>query len=112
MTSDDRVIVTVGLQGKLAVAATLNAQLGDDIQCGGAQHLVLVIGQGLGGSHDHGIAGVDTDGVQVLHVADGDHIALVVTHDLVLDLFPTGDALFHQDLMDGGKPQAVGAGSR
>ena len=106
---DDRVIVAVGLQGKLAVAAALNAQLGDDIQRGGAQHLVLVIGQGLGGSHNHGIAGVDTDGVQVLHVADGDHVALVVTHDLVLDLFPTGDALFHQDLMDGGKTQAVGA---
>lgn len=61
---DDRVIVAVWLQGKLAVAATLNAQLGDDIQRGGTQHLVLVIGQGLGGSHDHGIAGVDTDGVR------------------------------------------------
>ncbi len=68
-----------------------------------------MVAQGLGGGHDHGVAGVDADGVQVLHVADGDDIALVVAHDLVLDLFPTGDALFHQDLMDGGKTEAVGA---
>ena len=61
-----------------------------------------------GGSHDDRVAGVDADGVQVLHVADGDDVALVVAHDLVLDLFPAGDALFHQDLMDGGKAQAVG----
>ena len=45
---------------------------------------------------------MDADGVQVLHVADGDDVALVVAHDLILDLFPAGDALFHQDLMDGG----------
>ena len=68
-----------------------------------------MVGQGLGGSHDHRVAGVDAHGVKVLHVTHGDHVALVVAHDLVLDLFPTGDALFHQDLMDGGKPQAVGA---
>ena len=52
---------------------------------------------------------MDAHGVQVLHITDGDHVALVVAHDLVLDLFPAGDALFHQDLMDGGKAQAVGA---
>ena len=34
-----------------------------------------------------------------LHVADGDDVALVVAHDLVLDLFPARNALFHQDLM-------------
>ena len=106
---DDRVIEAVGLQGELAVAAALDAQLGDDIQRSGAQHLVLVVGQGLGRSHHHRVAGVDADGVKVLHVADGDDVALVVAHDLVLDLFPAGDALFHQDLMDGGKAQTVGA---
>ena len=106
---DDRVIVAVRLEGELAVAAALDAQLGDDVQRSGAEHLILVVGQGLGGSHDDRVAGVDADGVQVFHVADGDDVALVVAHDLILDLFPAGDALFHQDLMDGGKTQAVGA---
>ena len=106
---DDRIIKAVRLQSKLAVAAALDAQLGDDIQRSGAQHLVLVVGQGLGGSHDHRVAGVDADRVEVLHVTHSDHVALVVAHDLVLDLFPAGDALFHKDLMDGGKAQAVGA---
>ena len=95
---DDRIIKAVRLQSKLAVAAALDAQLGDDVQSSGAQHLVLVVGQGLGRSHDHRVAGVDAHGVQVLHVTHGDHVALVVAHDLVLDLFPAGDALFHQIL--------------
>ena len=50
---------------------------------------------------------MDADGVQVLHVADGDDVALGVTHDLVLDLLPAGDALLHQNLVNGGKTQAV-----
>jgi len=52
---------------------------------------------------------VDAHRVQVFHVTHGDHVTLVVAHDLILDLFPAGDALFHKDLMDGGKAQAVGA---
>ena len=51
---------------------------------------------------------MDAHGVQVFHVADGNHVALGVPHDLVFDFFPAGDALFHQDLMDGRKAQAVG----
>ena len=41
---DDRILKAVRLEGKLAVAAALNAQLGDDIQRGGTQHLVFLIG--------------------------------------------------------------------
>ena len=51
---------------------------------------------------------MDADGVQVFHIADGDDVALGVAHDLVFDLLPAGDALFHQNLVDGGKPQTVG----
>ena len=105
---DDGVLEAVRLQGKLAVAAALDAKLGDDIQRSVTQHLVFFIGKGLAGGHNDGVAGMDADGVEVLHVADGDHVALGVTHDLVLDLFPAGDALFHQDLVNGGKTQAVG----
>ena len=104
---DDRVVKAVGLQGKLAVAAALDAQLGDDVQRGGAEHLVLFIGQGLAGRDDDGVAGVDADGVKVLHVADRDDVALGVTHDLVLDFLPAGNALLYEDLMDRGQAQTV-----
>ena len=106
---DDRVLEAVGLERELAVAAALDAQLVDDIQSGGAQHLVFLIGQSLAGSHNDGVAGVDTNGVHVFHAADGNGVALTVAHDLELDFLPTGDALFHKDLVDGGKTQAVGA---
>ena len=39
---DDRVVKAVGFQGELAVAAALNAQLGDNVQRSGAQHLRCV----------------------------------------------------------------------
>ena len=52
---------------------------------------------------------MDADGVEVLHVADGDAVAGGVAHDLVLDLLPASDALFDQALADAGEAQAVGA---
>ena len=37
--------------------------------------------------------------VYVLHVTDGDGVALAVAHDLILDFLPAGNALFDQDLV-------------
>ena len=36
--------------------------------------------------------------VDILHVADGDHIACAVTHNFVLDLFPACDTALYKDL--------------
>ena len=51
---------------------------------------------------------MDADGIQVLHVADGDNVALGVTHDLVLDFLPAGNALLYEDLVDRRQAQTVG----
>ena len=96
------------MQGELAVASALHPQLVDDIQGGGAQHLVLFVRQSHRRGNDNGVAGVHAHGVQVLHGADGNGIARAVPHDLELDLLPPGDALFHQHLGNGRKGQAVG----
>ena len=48
------------------------------------------------------------DRVNVLHVADGDGVALVVAHDLVLDFLPAGDALLDKDLVNAGVHDAGG----
>ena len=96
------------MQSELAVAAALHAQLVDDFQRGGAEHLVLLVGEGDGGGDDDGVAGVHAHRVQVLHGAHGDGVALAVAHHLKLDFLPPGDGLFHQDLGDGGQRQAIG----
>ena len=49
----------------------------------------------------------DPHRIEVFHRADGDDVACAVPHHLELDFLPARDALFHQDLMDGGHPQAV-----
>ena len=45
--------------------------------------------------------------VDIFHVADRDHVARAVAHDLVLDLLPARDAALHQHLSHPGEAQAV-----
>ena len=84
----------------LHVAAALDAQLGDDVECGGAEHLILLVAQSLRRRNNDRVAGVDADRVNVLHVTDGDGVALVVAHYLVLDFLPACDALLDQNLVN------------
>ena len=104
---DDCILEGVRVQGELHVAAALDLQGGDDVQGGGAEHLELPVGQGLGGGHHDGVAGVDAHGVDVLHGADGDDVAGGVPHDLELDLLPAGDAPLDEHLVDPGQVQAA-----
>ena len=104
---NDGVLKGVRVQGKLAVAAAHDAQLGDDVQSGGAEHLVLLVRKGQGRGHHDGVPGVDAHRVKVLHGADGDHVAGTVPQGLKLDLLPAGDAALHQNLVDGGLVQTT-----
>ena len=98
---NDRIFKAVRVQRQLHVAAAHDAQMSDDVQRGLPQHLELLVRQGLGGSHHDGITGVDAHGVEVLHGADGDHVAHAVPHGLKLDLLPAEDGPLHQDLRNG-----------
>ena len=51
---------------------------------------------------------MDTDGIDVFHIADCDHIACAVAHDFIFDLFPACDAALYQDLADSGQTKSVG----
>ena len=106
---DDRVLKALRVQCQLHVAATHDPQVGDDVQRRLAEHLELLVRQGLGGGHHDGVAGMDTHRVQVLHGADGNHVAHAVPHGLELDLLPAEDGLLHQNLRDG---RGVQAGAR
>ena len=48
-----------------------------------------------------------SDGVDVFHIAYGDHGVVCVAHDLVFDLLVSADALFDKHLMHGGELQRV-----
>src|SRR5699024_5305047 len=104
---DDRVLIAVGVQGELHVAPALDLQGGDDVQGGGTEHLILLVGQGLGGGHHDGVAGVHAHGVDVLHGAHSDHVARAVPHDLELDLLPAGDAPLDEHLAHAGEVDAT-----
>ena len=104
---DDRILKGGGVQGKLAVASAFHPQGPHNVEGGGAEHLKLFVREGHRRGHNDGIAGVDAHRVHILHGADGDAVALAIPDDLKLDLLPAGDALLHQNLGDGGKPQAV-----
>ena len=69
--------------------------------------MVFFVGQSLGRANHDGVAGVDADGVQVFHVADGDGRVVFVADDLVLDLLEALDALFNQHLVHRGEGEAV-----
>ena len=50
---------------------------------------------------------MDPDGIHVLHIADRDHVAGNIPHDLIFDLFPARDRALHQDLVNTGKPESA-----
>ena len=72
-----------------------------------AQHLVLAVGQRLGGRDHDRVAGVDAHRVEVLHVADRDAGVGGVAHHLVLDLFPALQGALQQHLADGARVEAA-----
>ncbi len=98
-------------EGELNVAAAFDPELRDYPKRGRAKHLVVLVAQRLGGRNHDGISCMDTHRVNVLHVADGDHVARRVTHHFVLNLFPADQVALHQHLSDrtGGK---AGRGDR
>ena len=61
---------------------------------------ILLVAQGLRRRNYDRVAGVYADRVNVLHVTDGDGVALVVAHYLVLDFLPACDALLDQNLVN------------
>ena len=50
---------------------------------------------------------MDADGVEILHRADGEHVARTVAQHFKFDLFPAIDVLFDEHLRDGRQHQPV-----
>ncbi len=106
---DHDVIVALRVEAELHVAAAFDAERADDLEGGAAEHLVLLIPEGLRGSDDDGVAGMDAHRINVFHVADGDAGIGGVSHHLILDLFPADHALLDKDLVNHAEFEAAGA---
>ena len=104
---DEVILEGIGIQRKLDVAAALNAKRPDELQGRIPEHVVFLVGQGLGRADHDGVAGVDAHGIQVLHVADGDGGVIGIPHDLILDFLVALDALLNQHLVDRGEHQGI-----
>ena len=104
---NDTVLEAVRIQRVLHVAAAGDAELGDDVERGTAEHLILLVAEGLRGRNHDRVTRVHADRIQILHVADRNHIARAVTHDLVLNFFPARNAALHKHLSHAGEAETV-----
>ena len=72
--------------------------MADDLDGEFAEHMIVFIGESLRGSHNDTFTCVDSEGVEVLHVADSDTIVETVAHHLILHFFPSLKGFLHQYL--------------
>lgn len=91
----------------LDVAASLDAERADDVECARAEHLVVLVGEGLARGHDDGVSGMHADGVEVFHVADDDAVSGAVSDHFIFYFLPSRNAFFDEYLSDAGKREAV-----
>lgn len=95
---NDTVVEAVRLQGVLDVAFTNDAKMADNLDGGGAKHVVFLIAQSLTGGNDNGVTSMDTERIKVFHVAYCDAVVVGIADDFVFDFLPAFKRLFNQDL--------------
>ena len=89
----------MGIQCKLHIATTGNLQFLDEFDGRVVQHLQVVIVERHNGRNNHTVTGVDANGVDIFHAADGDGVVFPIAHNLKLDLLVALDGLFDQNLV-------------
>ena len=104
---DQIILERLWIQRKLHIAAALNLQCPDHSEGTVAEHVVLLVGQGLRGTDDDRVTGMDSNRVNIFHITDGDGCVVTVTHDFVFNLFISLNAFFNQHLMDRRQLQGV-----
>ena len=95
---NDTVVETIGLKSVLNVALSNDTQVTNDLDSGSAEHVVLLITEGLRRRDDDTVTSVDAEGIEVLHVADGNAVISGIADDLVFGLLPALERLFDENL--------------
>ena len=108
---DHPVVGACWIERILDVALADDAQVPDNVDGESAEELVLLVVQGLSRRDDDRLAGVNAHRVEVLHVADGDAVVLLIADDLVLDLLPAAQIFLDKDLLDAAIKRPLEGGS-
>ena len=95
---DNTVVFAFGVEGILYVAFADDAHMADDADGKFAEFVVFGVCEGLRWSDNDGLSGVDAEGVEVFHVADGDAVVEAVAYHLVFHFLPSLEALLHEYL--------------
>ena len=95
---DDAIVVRLGIEGKLDVALAHDAEVTDALDGDVLQHLHLLILQRTGRRNDDALAGMDAEGVEVLHRSDGEAVVVGIADALELYLLPSLQAFLHEHL--------------
>ena len=104
---DNTVLEALRMKGVLYVTSTCDTKLCDDVQSGSTEHLIFLVSKCLGRCDYDGVTGMDTNRIDVFHVADCDAVSCTVTHYFVFNFFPSCDAAFYQNFSYTGKSESV-----
>ena len=72
--------------------------MADDIHGSRAEHVVVLVGQGLRRSDDDRVPSMYAKGVEVFHIADCDTVVLRISDDFIFNLFPALHTSFDENL--------------
>ena len=86
------------VEGVLNVALSHYTDMAHNLDGQCAQFVILAIGKCLRRSYDNTLAGMYSERVEILHVADSDAVVILVAHNLVLNLLPSLETLLHKYL--------------
>ena len=92
------VIITVGVISILHVTFANDAEMTDYLYGCVTQQIDVVVIQRLARSHDYTLARMDSQRVEILHVADRDAIVILVTDNFILYLLPALERFLDQHL--------------
>ena len=95
---DYPVVFRFGIEGILHVTLAHDADVADNADSQFAQFVIFAVGECLRRSHHDTFARVDTQRVEVLHVAYRDAVVVAVAHHLVFNLFPAFKRFLYQNL--------------
>ena len=77
--------------------------MADDAYCKFAQFVIFAVREGLRRSNYDGLSGVDSERVEILHVADRDAVVIAVADNFILHFLPSLEALLDKNLRGEGE---------
>ena len=104
---DYTVLKAVWLQRILNITAACDSKLCDNIKSRCTKHLILFVTKSLRWCNYNRVSCVNTNRVNIFHIADGNTVSCTVTHYLILNFFPACDTAFYQNLSDTGKTKSI-----